>query len=57
MTMQMEGKGREIVAKMQPDGELQRGTKRYPPAIDSLVIAAPTPQMGKFHIQRVERLL
>lgn len=55
--MQMEGKGREIVAKMQPDGELQRGTKRYPPATDSLVIAAPTPQMGKFHIQRVERFL
>lgn len=57
MTRQIEGKGREIVAKMQSDGELQRGTKRYPPAIDSLVIAERTPQMSKFHIQRVGRFL
>lgn len=51
----MEGKGREIVAKMQSDGELQRGAKRYPPATDSLVLVEPTLQVGKFHIQRVER--
>lgn len=57
MTRQMEGKGRQIAAKMQSDGELQRSTKGYPPAIDSLVIAAPTPQVGKFHTQRTERFL
>lgn len=57
MTRQMEGKGRTIVAKMQPEGELRRGTKGYLLAIDSLVIAVPTPQVGKFQIQRVERFL
>lgn len=57
MTRQMEGKGKEIVAKMQSDGELLRGAKRCPPAIDSLLIAEPTPQVAKFHIQKVERYL